>query len=151
MLPAEFAEAWLREMITDPAVADWFLAKLMPHPLATWTQPLRLGNPTAAALPRAYIFCTEGKGDAAEDAFVRVAERVRSDPAWRYLELADTHMVNSNDPPSDGRGASVAGVDGGSARTAQRWRTYPSGVASTAPSLVAWAGSIWVSTELRSK
>jgi pimeloyl-ACP methyl ester carboxylesterase len=89
---------WLQSAITDPAEADWFIAKLVPHPELTRLQPVQLENTAAAALPRAYIFCTEGKGDAATDITVRIAGQVQSDPAWTYLELADTHMVNLNDP-----------------------------------------------------
>jgi hypothetical protein len=89
---------WLRSAITDPAEAEWFISRLVPHPKLTDLQPVRLGNPAAAALPRAYIFCTEGKGTADEEISVRIAERVRSDPGWTYLELADTHMVNLNAP-----------------------------------------------------
>jgi hypothetical protein len=73
-------------------------AKLVPQPLATYTQPIRLGNPSAAAVPRAFIFCTEGKGDAAEDPTVLTANRIRSDPGWTFRELADTHLAPVNAP-----------------------------------------------------
>ena len=70
----------------------------MPQPLATYTQPIRLGNPAAAAVPRAFVFCTEGKEDAAVDPIVRTATRVRSARGWRYRELADTHLAPINAP-----------------------------------------------------
>ena len=89
---------WLRSLAKDPADAEWLLGKLVPQSLATYIQPIRLGNPAAAALPRAFVFCTEGKGDAAVDHTVRTAERMRSDPAWRYREVADTHLAPINDP-----------------------------------------------------
>jgi pimeloyl-ACP methyl ester carboxylesterase len=47
---------WLTSLITDPDDRAWLLPKLMPQPLATCTQPIRLGNLAAAALPRAFIF-----------------------------------------------------------------------------------------------
>jgi pimeloyl-ACP methyl ester carboxylesterase len=72
-------EEWLRGMIADPADADWYLAKLVPQPLAVSATPVHLADP--AALPHVYIYCTEGKGPAAEDDFMRIAERVRADPA----------------------------------------------------------------------
>ena len=97
-LPPDVAVDWIRERTPDPADQDWLFAKFVPHPLATWTQPVRLDNPAAAALPRSYVFCTKGKGDVATDDSVRAAERARTDPAWRYLELEDTHMVIVNDP-----------------------------------------------------
>jgi hypothetical protein len=73
-------------------------SKLVPQPLATYTQRIRLGSPTAAAIPRAFVFCTEAKGDATEDPTVATATRVRSDPNWTYRELADTHMATINTP-----------------------------------------------------
>ncbi len=64
-------------------------------------QRLRLGNPAAAALPRAFILCTADKDLTAEpqtDSYVLAVERVRSDPNWRVIELDDNHLVNLNGP-----------------------------------------------------
>ena len=109
-------------MTKDPADADWLVSKFTPHPLAASSQPIQLGNPAAAALPRAYIFCTEEKGTADEDPLTRIAERLRSDPAWSFQEIAANHMALSTTrrppprrscrwykpcpggPPRDGRG-----------------------------------------------
>jgi pimeloyl-ACP methyl ester carboxylesterase len=91
----EFAD-WIRSIIPDPADQAWFFSKLTPHPLATYTQPIPLRNPAAAAVPRAFILCTEGK-DATEP-YVRTAAQVRSAPGWRYRELADTHAAPVNVP-----------------------------------------------------
>jgi pimeloyl-ACP methyl ester carboxylesterase len=89
---------WLRSLATDPADAEWLLAKMVPQSLATYIQAIRLGNPAAAELSRAFIFCTEGKGEADVDHTVRTRERVQSDPAWTYREVADTHLAPINDP-----------------------------------------------------
>ena len=92
---------WLRGAIKDPAEAEWFIAKLVPHPELTNLQPVKLGNPAAAALPRAFILCTADKdlrADPQMDPFVLTVERVRSDPNWRVLELDDNHMANLNSP-----------------------------------------------------
>jgi pimeloyl-ACP methyl ester carboxylesterase len=91
-------EEWIQSLFDDPADAEWYLGKLVPQSLATYAQPIQLGNPAAAALPRAFVFCTEGKGDAAVDHTVRTAERVRTDRAWTYRELAETHLAPINDP-----------------------------------------------------
>jgi pimeloyl-ACP methyl ester carboxylesterase len=72
-------EEFIRAMTKDPADAEWLLSKLSPQPMATQSQPIKLGNAAAAALPRAFIFCTEGKGTAAEDPFVRFVDGLRSD------------------------------------------------------------------------
>ena len=87
---------WLGSLMPDPADGAWLLAKLVPQPLATYTQPIRLGNPAAAAVPRAFVFCTEGK--AAGDVFTSTATRLRSAPGWRYRELADNHLAPINAP-----------------------------------------------------
>ena len=92
---------WLQGAITDPAEAEWFIAKLVPHPLLSDQQPVRLGNPAAAALPRAFILCTADKdltADPQMDPYVLHVERVRSDPQWRIIEMDDNHIVNLNNP-----------------------------------------------------
>jgi hypothetical protein len=92
---------WLQGSLKDPAVADWVFANLRPHPLLTMLQPVKLGNPAAAALPRGYVLCTADKdltADPQMDPYVLTVERVRSDPNWRVIEVADNHMVNLNDP-----------------------------------------------------
>jgi pimeloyl-ACP methyl ester carboxylesterase len=92
---------WLQGAITDPVEAEWFLAKLVPHPLLTDRQPVRLSNSAAAALPRAFILCTgekDLKADPQMDPYVLTVERARSDPNWRVVEVDDTHMAALNDP-----------------------------------------------------
>ena len=89
---------WLGALMPDPSDRAWLLPKLVQQPLATYTQPIRLGNPAAATVPRVFILCTEGKGDAEEDPVVRTANRVRETSGWRYHELADTHMAPINSP-----------------------------------------------------
>lgn len=91
-------EEFIRAMTRDPADADWMLSKFVPQPMAASSQPLRLGNPAAAALPHSFIFCTEEKGSADDDPYVRIAEQLRSDPAWIYRELVANHLAPVNDP-----------------------------------------------------
>jgi len=97
-IPVDHYLDWLRSILPDPVDQAWLFARLVPQPLATYTQPIRLTNPAAVAIPRAFIFCTQGKGDAAEDFTVRTAQRVRSDPAWQYQELTETHLAPINAP-----------------------------------------------------
>jgi pimeloyl-ACP methyl ester carboxylesterase len=84
---------WIQGM-TAPADAEWLLSKLRPQSLATYIQPIKLGNSEAAALPRAFIYCTENPLEMSTG----IAERVRSEPNWRVVEVADNHLVNVNDP-----------------------------------------------------
>ena len=79
--------------VTDRA---WMLARIVAHPIATFEQPIRLRNPAAARLPRAYILCTEG-WDPSEPEPTFVA-RARFDPDWRFLELAANHFAPISAP-----------------------------------------------------
>jgi pimeloyl-ACP methyl ester carboxylesterase len=87
---------WLASLTLDPADRDWLLAKLVPQPLATYTQPIRLGNPAAAEVPRTFVSCTEGKE--AGDVFAHTASQLRSDPGWHYRELTNNHLAPINAP-----------------------------------------------------
>ena len=78
----------------DDAGRVWRLARMTPHPIATYTQPIRLGNPAAASIPRAFIFCTEET----EGSYAATAARVRGAPGWRYRELAADHSAPVNAP-----------------------------------------------------
>jgi pimeloyl-ACP methyl ester carboxylesterase len=71
--------------ITDPDDVRWVLSKLTPQPLATWVEPMRLGNQQAAGLPRTFIHCTEGSAPH--------VSRARGAPGWQFLELATGHMA----------------------------------------------------------
>jgi len=87
-------EEGIRSLTKDPADVEWVLSKVTPQPMATHSQPVKLGNPEAAALPRIYIVCTEGR-DIAEDPFI---QQLQADPGWRVVELADNHFAPINAP-----------------------------------------------------
>lgn len=92
---------WVRSMVTDPEEAEWFISRLVPHPLLSDQQPVMLGDPLAAALHRAFILCTADKdleADPQMDPYVLHVERVRTDPLWHIIEMDDNHMVNLNNP-----------------------------------------------------
>jgi hypothetical protein len=74
--------------ITDPADAAWVRARVAPQPFQTFTQPLRLANPAGFAGPKTYIACVAAGHDGWRDAMV---ERARTEPGWRYRELATGH------------------------------------------------------------
>jgi len=85
MLPVPIA--WFEAVVTDVVTRDWLLSRMVALPFATLEQPIRLDN-AAAPVPASYIRCTEQ--DEAEPAFLG---RIRSDPAWRFRELAADHMA----------------------------------------------------------
>jgi pimeloyl-ACP methyl ester carboxylesterase len=60
-------------------------------PLKPLTQPLTVGNPAAAALPRTYIWCTDKSGNPVAARLAATAARVRHQPGWRYCELPTGH------------------------------------------------------------
>lgn len=65
-------------------------ARLVAHPLACWTQPIRLTG--GASLPTTYIRCTADYNPSDEDT-ARQDARIRSEPHWRVLELAERHAI----------------------------------------------------------
>jgi pimeloyl-ACP methyl ester carboxylesterase len=84
----------------DPEEAAWQTARRTPHPLACFTEAVHLAQPLEDfPFTRTYIKATAEKPDAsALDAFWSAAETARESPAWRYREIATTHMVASNRP-----------------------------------------------------
>jgi pimeloyl-ACP methyl ester carboxylesterase len=73
----------------------WAMSRMVPQPIKTFTQPLRLANPPGAGVARTYILCTEGKEDQQLPGYV---QRVRSDPGWRFIELAAGHGAHVTAP-----------------------------------------------------
>jgi pimeloyl-ACP methyl ester carboxylesterase len=86
---AEVMEAFLRDLRGEPrrCVAE----RLVPHPLKTWTQPIWLTG-AGEAIPTTYVRCTIGYDPADEDT-QRQDARLRSEPTWRYRELAESHFA----------------------------------------------------------
>lgn len=79
----------------DPAIVAWEAGRTVPHPIATFRQPIRLSNPDAEQVPRVFIHCTE-KPDG--DVFDRFAERAREDAGWQYLAIETVHDVMAVKP-----------------------------------------------------
>jgi pimeloyl-ACP methyl ester carboxylesterase len=77
-----------------PPEVVWAVVRMVPHPLASLTQPLHLEH-EPPDLPRTFVLCTEGKEGEAEPPYVA---RVRTDPAWRLVELAATHTAHVTAP-----------------------------------------------------
>jgi pimeloyl-ACP methyl ester carboxylesterase len=69
----------------------WIVPRLAPHLLKTWTQPIQLSG-TAAMIPTTYIRCMVGYDPDDEDT-QRQDQRIRSEPGWRYRELAESHAA----------------------------------------------------------
>jgi pimeloyl-ACP methyl ester carboxylesterase len=101
---AALNEDWLvpapERTFDDPAEGTWMTARRVPHPIGCFTEPVRLARPLEEfAFSRTYIKATQvPPTDVGADALWRAAERAKASPAWRYHELATTHMVPSNRP-----------------------------------------------------
>jgi hypothetical protein len=86
-VPLVPADVLIRDVIPDEARRQWYLARTHAEPLKTLTQPIRLSNPAAMAIPRTFIGCTsEGVNES-------MKERVCSTPGWRYQELMASHFA----------------------------------------------------------
>jgi pimeloyl-ACP methyl ester carboxylesterase len=73
---------------------QWAMSRMVPQPLRTFTQPLRL---TAAEppFPRTYVLHTEGKeGQEVPDH----VQRVRATADWRFVEFAAGHGAHVTAP-----------------------------------------------------
>jgi hypothetical protein len=67
---------------------------MTPMPLSTMTQPSRHSGPMPD-LPLTYVYCTEGKDG---EPPLRNLDRIRADPAWRFVELAANHIAHVTAP-----------------------------------------------------
>jgi pimeloyl-ACP methyl ester carboxylesterase len=81
LVPALPLEAW---GVTDPTDVQWATRRILPQPLGTLEQPLRLSGGSAASLPRTYISTDHLT-------FQRFAERARTEHGWRTRHLATGH------------------------------------------------------------
>jgi pimeloyl-ACP methyl ester carboxylesterase len=81
---------------TDPTVV-WAVARMVPQPLATFTQRLHTAGPAEQATPvaRTYVLCTEGKEGQATPPYV---DRIAADPAWHFVRLPAGHTAHVTAP-----------------------------------------------------
>jgi pimeloyl-ACP methyl ester carboxylesterase len=92
-LPGRYAEPWetaLRDHygVTDEADLARMVPRMRSQPYQTFTEPLRVADQAAAALPRTYIRCTQYPNPALS----RYAEAARRpDSSWQYRELEASH------------------------------------------------------------
>ena len=71
------------------------MSRMVPQPLATFTQPVHLSASPAALPPRTYILCTAGKADEPTRPYVA---RVAADPDWRLVKLNAEHIAHVTAP-----------------------------------------------------
>ena len=78
-----------------PPEVAWTIARMVPQPVETMAQPIRLTAPASALPPRTFILCTEGKDGEPTPPHV---DRIRTDPEWRLVLLAATHSAHVTAP-----------------------------------------------------
>ena len=90
-LPREFS---------NPAEAAWESARRTPQPVRCFTDPVRLTQPLEAyPFGRTYVKATgDARHPTGPDPFWDTADRLRGNPAWRSVEIAENHMIPQNAP-----------------------------------------------------
>jgi pimeloyl-ACP methyl ester carboxylesterase len=87
-------DGWRVPLISDPP-------RVQPHPLKTVTDPLKVSNPMAVHIPRAFIHCTAKSKDSAvafaSPAIEKAAENARQQ-GWWYRELPADHGPEESMP-----------------------------------------------------
>jgi pimeloyl-ACP methyl ester carboxylesterase len=78
-----------------PEITEWATPRRSPMPIKTMTGPLRLTR-GETTLPRAFVYCALGKEPGSPQA--ERAERIRSDPRWRFFELNTGHNLHYTAP-----------------------------------------------------
>ncbi|HLZ27274.1 MAG TPA: alpha/beta fold hydrolase [Chloroflexota bacterium] len=76
-------------------VTAWATPRRSPMPIRTMTTALKLSH-GETTLPRAFVYCTLGKEPGSPQA--ARAERIRSDPRWRFFELHTGHNLHYTAP-----------------------------------------------------
>jgi len=76
-------------------ITDWARPRRSPMPIKTMTTALELTH-GETTLPRAFVYCTVGKEPGSPQ--VARAERIRSDPRWRFFELNTGHNLHYSAP-----------------------------------------------------
>jgi pimeloyl-ACP methyl ester carboxylesterase len=80
-------------------VVVWAVSRMVGQPLATFTQPVTLGD-HPAVLPRTYVLCTEGKEGQETPTWVT---RISADPDWRLIRLRAGHTAHVTAPDAVAR------------------------------------------------
>ncbi|HEX4330157.1 MAG TPA: alpha/beta fold hydrolase, partial [Burkholderiales bacterium] len=73
---------------------DWFMRRLTPHPLGSFTTPLNFSGPLGAGLPVTYIECTAPVNPLSASARALAAAQ----PGWDYVKLAAPHEAMITHP-----------------------------------------------------
>jgi pimeloyl-ACP methyl ester carboxylesterase len=81
----------IAESLSEHPLRDWVAARLKPHPLRPFAEPVRLSSPKAAALPRAFIQTTQS------DLYRGLIARAQ-DLDWYCKEIGGGHYAMITEP-----------------------------------------------------
>jgi len=84
--------------VTDPAWAAWIEARMTPHPVGTYREPVPPGNARSRALPRVFVHCS-GNPPATPDVFGPSAAKARG-LGWEVHDLPAGHLAMLTAPES---------------------------------------------------
>jgi pimeloyl-ACP methyl ester carboxylesterase len=103
--PIALGQDWLMpaadRQFDDAEEGAWIKPRRGPHPRACFTEPVYLAQPLEeyGNFSRTYIKATlDPETDVGAKQFLAAAQHAKASPAWRYEEIATTHMVASNQP-----------------------------------------------------
>jgi pimeloyl-ACP methyl ester carboxylesterase len=77
--------------VTDTALVGWITARMTPHPVSTYTEPVPRGDARSRVPPRVFVKCT-GNPPTTPDVFGPFAESARA-KGWEVHELAAGHLA----------------------------------------------------------
>jgi pimeloyl-ACP methyl ester carboxylesterase len=80
--------------VDDPADAAWLERRMRPMPLGTYLGEIALRHGGTEGLPRTYVAAAAP----AYPPMRPIRERLRTDPTWRYLEIATGHDMMVSAP-----------------------------------------------------
>jgi pimeloyl-ACP methyl ester carboxylesterase len=102
--PRRPGDAWLVDgparVYDDPAEEAFAVPRRTPHPVACFTEPVRMSRPLEDwPLTRTFVRATAPEpGAPPNPAFDAAAARARGSSAWRYHEIGSTHLLPHNRP-----------------------------------------------------
>lgn len=73
--------------LRDPQDLAWVQRRMTPQPFAPYDQKMNWGGPVGNGVPKLYVDCT----DPAYAGLAPVKQRIRGNPAWRFVELKTGH------------------------------------------------------------
>lgn len=84
----------------SPEESAWTSVRRRPHPIGCFTEPVSLREPLEEyGFALTYVRATaDPSGSPGDGVFQAAADRARSDPRWRYREIATDHLIPAKEP-----------------------------------------------------